>query len=128
MVRWRVLGVGVSVALVVETLVYILSGHLSLLGGLVGSALAGWLVDDGAGPSARYGFGVGVAWGVVLVPVAVYLTLATGSVALVPYDPLVPELGLAALFTAVGLGVTVPNALVGGLVGMLRARLSRHLE
>ncbi|EJN58813.1 hypothetical protein HSB1_28940 [Halogranum salarium B-1] len=116
-----------SVALVVESLVYILSGHLSLLGGLVGSALAGWLVDGGAGPSARHGFGVGVAWGVVLVPVAVYLTLATGSVALVPYDPLVPELGLAALFTAVGLGVTVPNALAGGLVGMLRARLSRHL-
>lgn len=120
MIRWRVVAVGVVSALLVESIGYAVAGRLSLLGGLLGSALAGWLVGDDAARGARYGLAVGLAWGVVLAPVAIYLSLATGEVALAPYEHVTPNLGLGANAVVLAVGLTVPNALVGGLGATFR--------
>jgi hypothetical protein len=123
--RLRAVGVGVGLALAVELGVFLLFGRVSVGGGLLGSAAAGWL---GAGSAAvgrdaitaalRRGAVVGLSVAcvvaLVVVPAGVVLTLATGETRLVPFGLVVPGLGSpAAVAVVVGGGVTLPNALVG---------------
>ena len=130
MTRWRAVAVGIAVAVLTESVGYVLTGRLSLFGGAFGGLVAGWVVaseSDGDGRSGarrgvvvsrgiRVGLAVGVVWGVVLAPVAVYLSLATGEVALSPYEHVVRTVGLGTLAALLALGLTVPP-LVSGVLG-----------
>ncbi|SDM55163.1 hypothetical protein SAMN04487949_2048 [Halogranum gelatinilyticum] len=130
MTRWRAVAVGVTVAVLTESVGYVLTGRLSLFGGAFGGLVAGWVMssesdDDGRSGAGRaatvnrgagVGLAVGVAWGVVLAPVAVYLSLATGEVALSPYEHVVRTVGLGMLAALLAFGLTVPP-LVSGVLG-----------
>lgn len=128
---------GVGCGLLVELLVFALFGTVTVAGGLCGSALAGWLAGaDGpnrrpTGGDDRRALAAGAAHGllvallvaVLVVPVALSLSLATGETRLLPFGLVVPRLGgPTAIALVVGLGVTLPNALVGAAAGWLGSR------
>ncbi|MFC5368257.1 hypothetical protein [Salinirubrum litoreum] len=145
--RLGAVGAGVGLALALELVVYLLSGRVSVGGGLLGSAVAGWLVTqtDATGATDRrvasdtaagvesavhrgavVGLLVACVVALAVVPAGVVLTLATGETRLVPFGLVIPRLGSPALIAVVvGCGVTLPNALLGAVAGVLGAERHR---
>lgn len=113
-------GLGVFSALVVEGTIYVGFGRLTILGGLAGSTVAGYLADGDDLTAGTLGFVVALGWAVVLLPPAVVLTLATDKVALVPFELLRPLFGSPLVIAVVALAVTVPNVLAGVVGGRVR--------
>lgn len=140
--RLRAVGVGVGLALAAELSVFLLFGLVSVAGGLLGSAVAGWLVTQSDGSEtdaaespestvrrgAVAGLLVACLVALAVVPAGATLTLATGETRLVPFGLVVPRLGSpAAVAVVVGCGVTLPNALVGAVAGWVaRGRPARR--
>ena len=121
MTNWRAVAVGFAVALAVETAALAATGRVTVVGGLLGSLVAGYLSGDAVPEGATHGLLSALAWGTVLLPAVVALLAVTRGPALFP-------LGLlSAVFetpgevtTALVLGVTLPNAVAGGVGSALR--------
>lgn len=116
MVRWNAVIAGLAVALVMETIIWLISGRLSLIGGLVGSGVAGYISSEEPTDGAWHGLLTALSWGLVLIPVGVLVTLTRGVGFPFPLEFVLPLLNTAGdITTAIVLLVTLPNALVGAV-------------
>ena len=112
---------GFAVALVVETAALATTGRVTVVGGLAGSVVAGYLSGDAVPEGAIHGLLSALAWGTVFLPAVVVLTAVTGLPSLFPYGLLATALETPGEVTAaLLLGVTLPNAVAGGAGSALR--------
>ena len=120
MTNWRAVVAGVVLALTVETAVLAVTGRVTVVGGLAGSAFAGYLADDEVPEGMLHGLLTALAWGSVFLPAVVFLTVQSGWV-LVPFDLLLaPFETRGEMAVVLLLGVTFPNVVAGGVASVLR--------
>lgn len=125
MTRWRAVALGVLLALSSESLVFVATGRVTLVGGVAGSALAGYLASDEVAEGAWHGMLGALAWGTVLIPAAVVLALTAGAALPFPFEYVMPQVDTAGeATTALLLGTTLPNVVAGGVGSAVRWRLS----
>ena len=124
--HWRAVLVGVLLAALAETLVFLGTGRVTLVGGFAGSAFAGYLASDAVSDGAWHGLLTALAWGIVLIPATVVLALTRGAALPFPFEYVLPTVDSAGEATAeLLLGVTLPNALAGGLGSTARWYVDR---
>lgn len=119
--RWRSVVTGVLLAAFAETLVFLGTGRVTLVGGVAGSAFAGYLASDTVADGAWHGLLAALAWGTVLIPATVVLALTRGGALPFPFEfvlPTIPSAGQAT--AALVLGATIPNVFAGGLGSTVR--------
>lgn len=123
MTRWHAVLAGLVLAFVVEMAVWGTFGGLTLFGGLLGSLTAGFLAGDDVTDGAWHGLLSALAWGIVLMPAGVLLTLVRGHAVLFPFELVVPLLSSPGeMTTALIMAVTLPNVGAGGVGSLLRRR------
>jgi hypothetical protein len=121
MTRWRAVGVGVALAACSEALVFAVTGRVTLIGGLAGSALAGYVAGSDPTDGAWHGLLTAMAWGIVLIPGLVALSVATDAPLPFPIEFLLPLLDTAGEATAlILLSASLPNAVAGSLGSLTR--------
>jgi hypothetical protein len=109
-----------------EAIIWLISGRLSLVGGLVGSAVAGYVASDEPTDGAWHGLLTALSWGIVLIPVAVLVTLTRSTGFPFPLEYVVPLLRTPGdVTTAMILVVTLPNLLLGAAGSVLRLEQRR---
>jgi hypothetical protein len=126
MARWHAILAGLLVAVTMEVIIWVISGRLSLIGGLVGSGLAGYVASTEPTDGAWHGLLTALSWGIVLVPLAVFVTLTRSSGLPFPLEfvlRLTRTSGDAT--TAVILLLTLPNLLVGAAGSVVREERGR---
>jgi hypothetical protein len=126
MARWHAILAGLLVAVTMEVIIWVISGRLSLIGGLVGSGLAGYVASTEPTDGAWHGLLTALSWGIVLVPLAVFVTLTRSSGLPFPLEfvlRLTRTPGDAT--TAVILLLTLPNLLVGAAGSVVREERGR---
>ena len=120
MTNWRAVVAGVLLAATVEAAVLALTGRVTVVGGLAGSAFAGYLADDEVPEGMLHGLLAALAWGSVFLPAVVFLTVRSGWV-LVPFGLLLAPFDTRGEMAAtLLLGVTFPNVVAGGVGSVLR--------
>jgi hypothetical protein len=121
MARWHAVLAGLLVATTMEAVIWLISGRLSLIGGLVGSTVAGYLASTEPTDGAWHGLLTALAWGIVLMPVAVLVTLTRSVGFPFPLEVVVPFLRTPGdVTTAMVLIVTLPNVLFGAVGSLVR--------
>ena len=121
MTRWRAVLAGFAVALVFETAALAATGRVTVVGGLAGSVVAGYLSGDVVPEGAIHGLLSALTWGTLLLPAVVVLTAVTGWPSLFPYGLLAAAFETPGeVATALLLGVTLPNAVAGGAGSAIR--------
>ncbi len=121
MTRWRAVGVGFALAACSEALVFGVTGRATLIGGLAGSALAGYVAGDDAADGAWHGLLTAMAWGIVLIPGLVVLSVVTDAPLPFPIEYLLPLLDTAGEATAlILLSASLPNVVAGALGSLTR--------
>jgi hypothetical protein len=126
MARWHAVLAGLLVALTMEAIIWLISGRLSLIGGLVGSATAGYVASEEVTDGAWHGLLTALAWGIVLIPVAVLVTLTRSSGLPFPLEFVFPYARTPGdVTTAVLLLVTLPNVLTGAVGSLVRVSHGR---
>lgn len=125
MTRWRAVLAGVTLAVLSESLVFLSTGRVTMVGGIVGSGVAGYLGSDVVPDGAWHGLLAALAWGTVLVPTTVVISLVSGVALPFPFEYVVPNLRTPGeATTALLLGATIPNVFAGGVGSALRLYLS----
>lgn len=121
MTYWRSVFTGLLVAVVMEAIIFAISGRFSLIGGLVGSGVAGYVASDEPTDGAWHGLLTALSWGTVLMPIVVLVTLSQLTTVPFPFEYVI------ALFedpgdvtTAILLLVTLPNVLTGAAGSLVR--------
>ena len=121
MARWHAVLAGLLVAVTMEAVIWLVSGRLSLIGGLVGSTVAGYVASTEPTDGAWHGLLLALSWGIVLMPVAVLVTLTQGVSFPFPLELVLPFLRTPGdVTTAMVLLVTLPNLCFGALGSVLR--------
>ena len=121
MTNWRAVLAGFAVALAVETAALAATGGVTVVGGLLGSVVAGYLSGEVIPDGAIHGLLSALAWGTVLLPAVVALLAVTGWPTLFPFGLLTAAFETPGeVTTALVLGVTLPNAVAGGVGSALR--------
>jgi hypothetical protein len=121
MTRWDGVLAGAAAALIVESINVLAWGRLTLVGGVAGSLLAGYVAGEELPNGAWHGLLAALAWGIVAVPASVLVALRGGGDPLFPVTLLAPLLRTPGeLTTAIVLGVTLPNLLAGALGSAVR--------
>jgi hypothetical protein len=121
MARWHAVLAGLLVACAMEAIVWFISGRFSLVGGLVGSGVAGYVASDEPTEGAWHGLLAALSWGIVLIPVAVLVTLTRGGGLPFPLEFVFPLLRTPGdVTTAMLLLVTLPNLFTGAAGSILR--------
>ncbi len=121
MTRWRAVLAGFAVALVFEATALAATGRVTVVGGLAGSVVAGYLSGDVVPEGAVHGLLAALTWGTLLLPAVVVLTATTGWPSLFPYGLLTVAFETPGeVTTALLLGVTLPNTVAGGAGSALR--------
>jgi hypothetical protein len=126
MTRWRAVGVGFALAACSEALVFAVTGRVTLIGGLAGSALAGYVAGDEPSDGAWHGLLTAMAWGIILIPGLVALSVVTDAPLPFPIEYLLPLLDTAGEATALLLlSASLPNVAAGALGSLTRRRDDR---
>jgi hypothetical protein len=126
MTRWDAVIAGLLVAATMEAIIWLISGRLSLVGGLVGSGVAGYVAGTEPTDGAWHGLLTALSWGIVLMPVAVLVTLTRSVGFPFPLEFVLPYLRTPGdVTTAMVLLVTLPNVLVGAAGSLLRLERGR---
>lgn len=126
MTRWRAVGVGFALAASSEALVFVMTGRVTLIGGLAGSALAGYVAGEDPAEGAWHGLLTAMAWGIVLIPGLVVLSVVTDAPLPFPIEFLVPLLDTAGEATALLLlSASLPNVAAGALGSLTRRQDDR---
>ncbi|WP_256306256.1 DUF5518 domain-containing protein [Halobellus litoreus] len=126
MTRWRAVAGGFALAACSEALVFAATGRVTLVGGLAGSALAGYLAGDEPAEGAWHGLLTAMAWGIVLIPGLVVLSVVTDAPLPFPIEFLLPLLDTAGeATTAILLSASLPNVAAGALGSLARRRDDR---
>ena len=121
MTRWRAVGAGVALAACSEAVVFAATGRATLVGGLAGSALAGYVAGDDPADGAWHGLLTAMAWGIVLIPGLVALSVVTDAPLPFPIEFLLPLLDSAGEATAlILLSASLPNVAAGALGSLTR--------
>mgnify|MGYP006876408387 FL=1 len=121
MTRWRAVGVGFTLAACSEALVFTVTGRVTLIGGLAGSALAGYMAGSDPTDGAWHGLLTAMAWGIVLIPGLVALSVVADAPLPFPIEFLLPLLDTAGEATAlVLLSASLPNVVAGALGSLTR--------
>ena len=121
MTRWRSVGAGFALAACSEALVFGLTGRVTLIGGLAGSALAGYVAGGDPSDGAWHGLLTAMAWGIVLIPGLVALSVVADVPLPFPIEFLLPFVESAGEATAlVLLSVSLPNVAAGALGSLTR--------
>jgi hypothetical protein len=127
MTRWDAVLAGVALACLAECLVWTTTGRVTVIGGLAGSAFAGYVASDASLDGAWHGLLTALAWGTVLIPAVVVVTLSGARTLPFPFEFV---LGLAETAgeatTLLVLGVTLPNVLTGAAGSLLRGCQERR--
>ncbi|SFG54757.1 hypothetical protein SAMN04488063_2376 [Halopelagius inordinatus] len=119
MTRWRAVLAGFALAACSEALVFALTGRVTLVGGLAGSAFAGYLVGPEPADGAWHGLLSSLAWGTLLIPGLVALAVTGDGTLPFPYEYLAPLFTTSgAATTGILLSVTLPNAIAGAVGGV----------
>ncbi|MFB6089483.1 MAG: DUF5518 domain-containing protein [Halobellus sp.] len=127
MTRWRAVAGGFALAACSEALVFAWTGRVTLVGGLAGSALAGYLAGGSSADGAWHGLLTAMAWGIVLIPGLVALSVVTDAPLPFPIEYLVPYLETAGEATAlILLTASLPNVAAGAVGSYTRARDERE--
>ncbi|QCC48846.1 hypothetical protein DV707_03400 [Halobellus limi] len=96
---------------------------MTLVGGLAGSALAGYLAGEEPAEGAWHGLMSAMAWGIVLIPGLVALSVVTDAPLPFPIEFLLPLLDTAGEATAaILLSASLPNVAAGALGSLTRRR------
>jgi len=123
MTRWRAVGVGVALAACSEAVVFGVTGRATLIGGLAGSALTGYVAGDDPADGAWHGLLTAMAWGIVLIPGLVALSVVADAPLPFPIEFLLPLLDTAGEATALLLlSASLPNLASGALGSLTRRR------
>ena len=126
MTRWRAVGAGFALAASSEGLVFAMTGRVTLIGGLAGSALAGYVAGEDPAEGAWHGLLTAMAWGIVLIPGLVVLSVVTDAPLPFPIEFLVPLLDTAGEATALLLlSASLPNVAAGALGSLTRRQDDR---
>ncbi|QIB75418.1 DUF5518 domain-containing protein [Halogeometricum borinquense] len=126
MTRWRAVVAGFALAACSEAIVFLLTGRVTLVGGLAGSAFAGYLVGPDPADGAWHGLLSALTWGIVLIPGLVALAVVGGGTLPFPFEYLAPLFDTPGeATTGVLLAVTLPNVAVGILGSLSRERDGR---
>ncbi|WP_162524320.1 DUF5518 domain-containing protein [Halobellus captivus] len=126
MTRWRAVAGGFALAASSEALVFIATGRVTLVGGLAGSALAGYLAGDEPSEGAWHGLLTAMAWGIVLIPGLVAMSVVTDAPLPFPIEFLLPFLDSAGeATTMILLSASLPNVAAGALGSLTRAQDER---
>jgi hypothetical protein len=121
MTRWRSVEAGFALAACSEALVFAMTGRVTLIGGLAGSALAGYVAGGDPSDGAWHGLLTAMAWGIVLIPGLVALSVVADAPLPFPIEFLLPFLGSAGEATAlILLSVSLPNVAAGALGSLTR--------
>ena len=121
MTRWRSIGAGFALAACSEALVFGLTGRVTLVGGLAGSALAGYVAGGDPSDGAWHGLLTAMAWGIVLIPGLVALSVVADVPLPFPIEFLLPLVESAGEATAlILLSVSLPNVAAGALGSVTR--------
>lgn len=121
MTRWRAVLAGFALAACSEALVFALTGRVTLVGGLAGSAFAGYLVGPEPSDGAWHGLLSALAWGTLLIPGLVVLAVTGDGTLPFPYEYLARFFTTSgAATTGILLSVTLPNALAGSVGSFVR--------
>ena len=121
MTRWRSVGAGFALAACSEAIVFALTGRVTLIGGLAGSALAGYVAGGDRSDGAWHGLLTAMAWGIVLIPGLVALSVVADAPLPFPIEFLLPLLDSAGEATAlILLSVSLPNVVAGALGSVTR--------
>jgi hypothetical protein len=129
MTRWRAVLGGFALAACSEALVFLLTGRVTLVGGLAGSAFAGYLVGTDVADGAWHGLLSSLAWGILLIPGLVALAVTTDGTLPFPFEYLVPLFETPGeATTGVLLAVTLPNVAAGALGSVTRRREASEEE
>ncbi|ELZ33351.1 hypothetical protein C474_04705 [Halogeometricum pallidum JCM 14848] len=123
MTRWRAVVAGFALAACSEALVFFLTGRVTLVGGLVGSAVAGYLVGPDPADGAWHGLLSALSWGIVLIPGLVALAVVGDGPLPFPFEYLLPFFDTPGeATTGILVSVTLPNAATGALGSLSRRR------
>ncbi|MFB6093229.1 MAG: DUF5518 domain-containing protein [Haloquadratum sp.] len=123
MTRWRSVAAGFALAACSEALVFAATGRVTLVGGLAGSALAGYLSGGRPSDGAWHGLLTAMAWGIVLIPGLVVLSVVADAPLPFPIEYIVPLVDSAGEATgAVLLSVSLPNVAAGAVGSLTRRR------
>ncbi|MBB6644926.1 DUF5518 domain-containing protein [Halobellus ruber] len=126
MTRWRAVGAGFALAACSEALVFAVTGRVTLIGGLAGSALAGYVAGKKPAEGAWHGLLTAMAWGIVLIPGLVALSVVTDAPLPFPIEYLLPFLDTAGEATAlILLSASLPNVAAGALGSLTRRQDDR---
>ncbi|MFD1598167.1 DUF5518 domain-containing protein [Halobellus rarus] len=121
MTRWRAVAGGFALAACSEGLVFAATGRVTLVGGLAGSALAGYLAGEDPAEGAWHGLMTAMAWGIVLIPGLVALSVVADAPLPFPIEFLLPLLDTAGEATAaILLSASLPNVAAGSLGSLTR--------
>ncbi|RLM57625.1 hypothetical protein DVK02_04270 [Halobellus sp. Atlit-31R] len=94
---------------------------MTLVGGLAGSALAGYLAGGDPSDGAWHGLLTAMAWGIVLIPGLVVLSVASDAPLPFPMEYLLPFLDTAGeATTMILLTASLPNVATGALGSVAR--------
>lgn len=127
MTRWRAVLAGFAVAACSEALVFALTGRVTLVGGLAGSAFAGYLAGPEPSEGAWHGLLSALAWGTLLIPGLVVLAVTGDGTLPFPYEYLAPFFTTSgAATTGILLSVTLPNAVAGSVGSFARRTCGRE--
>lgn len=123
MTQWRAVVAGFALAACSEALVFSLTGRVTLVGGLVGSAVAGYLVGSDPADGAWHGLLSALSWGIILIPGLVVLAVVGDGPLPFPFEYLVPVFDTPGeATTGILVAVTLPNAAAGALGSLSRRR------
>jgi hypothetical protein len=125
MTRWRAVLAGVTLAVLAESLVFLSTGRVTLVGGVAGSALAGYLGSDVVPDGAWHGLLAALGWGTVLIPATVVIALTSGVALPFPFEYVLPTVETPGeATTALLLGATLPNVVAGALGSAVRLQFA----
>jgi hypothetical protein len=126
MARWHAVVTGLLVALTMEAIIWLVSGRLSLIGGLVGSAVAGFVASSEPTDGAWHGLLTALSWGILLIPLGILVTVSLRVGLPFPLEFVLPLLSTPGdVTTAVLLLVTLPNVLAGAVGSLVRGERGR---
>ena len=126
MTRWRSVAAGFALAACSEALVFGATGRVTLVGGLAGSALAGYLAGGDSADGAWHGLLTAMAWGIVLIPGLVVLSVVSDVPLPFPMEFLLPFLNTAGeATTMILLTASLPNVATGALGSVARRQDDR---
>ncbi|MGM0590636.1 MAG: DUF5518 domain-containing protein [Halobacteriota archaeon] len=126
MTQWRAVLVGTLIAVTIEMGMWVAYGRFTLFGGMAGSAVAGFMASGELPDGAWHGLLAALAWGIVFIPGSVVLAMTNQGALPFPFELIRSALGSSgAVTTALLIGITLPNALVGALGSAARETATR---